>query len=333
MLRTAQDMGWTTSSLIALSLLPACEAARGETLPQEPLELHSAHPMATSPARERSWPLLQQWVRGASVDREPTRCPPDGEAALASRGKELFGLYCVNCHGPEGRGDGPRSRVFDPPPRDLAKGTFKFRSTASGSPPTAEDLFRTISGGLRGTGMMPFADLPEDDRWALVTYVQSLSPVRSAIGPTVIAVPEAPDDLQSARRIARGRRAYDVLGCASCHGPRGRGDGPAAPTLQDDEGRPVRALDFATRPPKRGETAADLLSTLVTGLDGTPMPSYAGTAPPRDLQDVAAFVSSIRTSEAGAVDPLDRGEATRLVQGQYAQAVHTVVGGCGCNHQ
>ncbi|MBI2896775.1 MAG: cytochrome c [Deltaproteobacteria bacterium] len=337
-------------TLAALGALPACETGgeaaqaatpperRGQTSPDRPHDhakargtgpTKHAH-QAPNPRRESRWVLLQQWVRGAGVNREPTTSPPEGEAQLAERGRELFGMYCVNCHGAEGRGDGPRSNVFDPPPRDLAKGVFKFRSTPSGSPPAPDDLFRTISGGLRGTGMMPFVDLPEDERWALVAFVRKLSGRNARQAEALQPVP-APDDVSSRVRIARGRKAYEKLGCSSCHGPRGRGDGPAAPTLRDDAGRPIRALDFATKPLKRGDDPADQLLTLVTGLDGTPMPSYAGTASDRDLQDVVAYVLSLRTARF-AIDARDQEETGRLAQGQYAQAVHTVVGGCGCSH-
>ncbi|MEE2778594.1 MAG: cytochrome c [Acidobacteriota bacterium] len=31
--------------------------------------------------------------------------------------------------------------------------------------------------------------------------------------------------------VATGRQIYEKFGCAQCHGPEGRGDGPAAPFL------------------------------------------------------------------------------------------------------
>ena len=163
--------------------------------------------------------------------------------------------------------------------------------------------------------------------------MRTLSPRRSGQESLeAAAVPARPGDVASPRTIARGRRSYERLGCSSCHGPSGRGDGPAAPTLLDDAGRPIRALGFAGKPLKRGADPSNLLVTLVTGLDGTPMPSYAGTASDRDLQDVAAYVLSLATTSGSAVAQRDQEEAARLVQGQYAQALHTVVGGCGCQH-
>jgi len=36
-------------------------------------------------------------------------------------GKLLYGIYCVNCHGAHGRGDGPSAKSLNPPPPDLTR--------------------------------------------------------------------------------------------------------------------------------------------------------------------------------------------------------------------
>src|SRR2546427_258898 len=74
-----------------------------------------------------------------------------------------------------------------------------------------------------------------------------------------------------------GRRGRGDRGRPPCHGERGHGDGPSAPQLKDETGLPIRPADL--RYParfKNGAQAIDVYRTLVTGLDGTPMPSYAG---------------------------------------------------------
>ena len=71
----------------------------------------------------------------------------------------LYRARCAVCHGAEGRGDGPAGALLTPPPRDFTSGVYKFRSTPSGTLPTESDVFRTISRGLPGTAMPPFADL------------------------------------------------------------------------------------------------------------------------------------------------------------------------------
>ena len=57
-------------------------------------------------------------------------------------------------------------------------------------------------------------------------------------------------------------------GCADCHGPEGRGDGPSVPTLRRDGGLPIRPRPFAGGRFLRGGSLADLHLTLATGLDG-----------------------------------------------------------------
>src|SRR5437667_11797422 len=60
---------------------------------------------------------------------------------------------------------GPRPMMthFKNQPRDLARGRFKFRSTASGQIPTDADLTRTIVQGIPSTGMVPQNHLSETE--------------------------------------------------------------------------------------------------------------------------------------------------------------------------
>ncbi|WP_089935762.1 c-type cytochrome [Candidatus Entotheonella palauensis] len=39
----------------------------------------------------------------------------------ASRGHSYYKQYCSTCHGPDGRGGGPRARMLAPPPADLTR--------------------------------------------------------------------------------------------------------------------------------------------------------------------------------------------------------------------
>jgi mono/diheme cytochrome c family protein len=75
---------------------------------------------------------------------------------------------------------------------------------------------------------------------------------------------------------ARLARAYDVQ-CASCHGPRGMGDGVAAPALSPAP-RDFTSADYKLRstPPGEVPTEADLERTIRRGIPGTAMPSFEG---------------------------------------------------------
>jgi mono/diheme cytochrome c family protein len=119
----------------------------------------------------------------------------------------------------------------------------------------------------------------------VLAFVKSLSP-RFADGkpPRVLAIPAAPPVTPEA--VARGARAYVKGECAECHGKEGRGDGPSAKDLS------VRPSDLTRRPFKSGPTAGDIVRTLLTGLDGTPMPSYYQVLEDDELWALAYWLDS-----------------------------------------
>lgn len=200
-------------------------------------------------------------------------------------GARVFRDNCAVCHGATGDGQGMAAHHFKSPPRDLTRGRFKFRSTASGQIPTDADLVRTIVRGVPSTGMVPQDHLSDDEVRAVVAFVKSLSP-RFADGkpPRVLAIPAPPPVTPEA--VARGARVYVKGECAECHGKDGRGDGPSAKDLS------VRPSDLTRRPFKSGPTAADIVRTLLTGLDGTPMPSYHQVLEDDELWDLAYWLDS-----------------------------------------
>jgi len=102
--------------------------------------------------------------------------------ASAGRVQEKFGrqvglyrLHCAHCHGITGDGAGPTASFLNPYPRDYRQGKFKFKSTAGAEKPTHADLMRILTEGIPGTAMPSFRVLPENERAALVQYVQYLS--------------------------------------------------------------------------------------------------------------------------------------------------------------
>jgi cytochrome c oxidase cbb3-type subunit 2 len=200
-------------------------------------------------------------------------------------GERVFRDNCVVCHGATGDGQGMAAHHFKTPPRDLTKGRFKFRSTASGQIPSDADLVRTIVRGIPSTGMVPQDHLSDDEVRAVIAFVKSLSPrFGDGKAPRVLAIPAAPPATPEA--VARGARVYVKGECAECHGKDARGDGPSAKDLS------VRPSDLTRRPFKSGPTAGDIVRTLLTGLDGTPMPSYYQVLEDDELWDLAYWLDS-----------------------------------------
>jgi mono/diheme cytochrome c family protein len=220
----------------------------------------------------------------------------DATATVDTEAAALYDRLCLPCHGAAGDGRGPAAPWLWPRPRDFRRGTSKWRTTASGTPATDADLARAIRHGMPGTSMPGFAKvLSDDDIAALVARVRGFaSAPRAASGPALV-LPSPPP--LTPTTLDRGRVVWSELGCDGCHGPGGRGDGRAAAGLTDTAGLPAPPYDLTVRPLRRPGAAPDrasIFASLVTGLDGTPMPSYRDTAADDDLWAVAAWVDHIR---------------------------------------
>ena len=89
---------------------------------------------------------------------------------------------------------------------------------------------------------------------------------------------------------ARGQRLYAARGCAVCHGPAGRGDGPSARRL------PKPPRDLANPAAYRnGAGPEDVAASIRGGSGGGAMPAF------RDLtadeaRDLAAWIVSLQSS-------------------------------------
>jgi mono/diheme cytochrome c family protein len=229
----------------------------------------------------------------------PVAPRPAVTAATVAAGKHLYDANCVQCHGPEGKGDGYGAPFLVPPPRDLTGGQFKFRTTAGGLLPTDDDLFRTISRGANGTGMPPWKYLlTDDERWALVNYVKTFD-LRFAAARTLKPMP-LPDAPGRSRSADRGRQVYAKTQCSKCHGEDGRGVGPSSNEMVDGRGRHVNARDF-TQPGsyRTGWTEREIIRTLETGMNGVPMPSYSGVMSKQEEYDLGAYLMSIAGPGSG----------------------------------
>lgn len=225
--------------------------------------------------------------------------PPKGEppAPDAQAGRAAYDRSCARCHGVEGKGDGVDAKRFYPRPRDLTMGVYKFRSTASGTPPTDLDLFEAVEHGLPGSNMPDWQHLDEPTRWQLVYYLKSLSPVFQDTEPMPITMPADP----GAKRadLEKGKAVYQTLGCAACHGAGGRANGTSAATLVDDWGMPIRPADFTQGWTFRGgDQPRDIAMRLLSGIDGAGMPSYAEAVSGEDIWHLSYYVASLQEPPA-----------------------------------
>lgn len=225
---------------------------------------------------------------------------PEENRATREKGRLIYERACVWCHGAEGKGDGPSGWVIGrysaPRPRDFTAESFKLRSTPSGELPTDQDLFRTITQGIPGY-MPAFPSLTEEERWQVVAYVKHFNFAFKAERPTPIPLP-FPPHAPSDTGIENGRNLYRQFGCHICHGDNGDGNGPEskAGRLRDAQNLRIAASNLSDRASlKNGAAPRDLYRSIMTGLDGTPMPSYADqfTERQNDVWDLVWYLLSL----------------------------------------
>src|SRR3990172_4033529 len=226
-----------------------------------------------------------------------TRASPPAQAA---DGKAIYTQRCEVCHGAEGNGNGPAATNLDPKPRDFRRGWYKIRTTASGQLPTDEDLIRIIASGMPGT-MMPAwkGVLTVEEITAVAQYLKGFA--RRFERETPQAVAAAAKVQSSAESISRGQELFagQAAECVKCHGQAGRGDGPSADELTDDFGSVIVPADLTMAWLFRGgPTADDIHMRLLTGLTGSPMPSYADVLTPEQVWDLANYVDSLSPDAA-----------------------------------
>jgi mono/diheme cytochrome c family protein len=201
--------------------------------------------------------------------------------------------YCVGCHGDRGDGMGENFPWVDPKPRDFQLGIFKCRSTPTGTLPTDQDLSDTIGRGLDRSNMPQWNIFTEQQKADLVAWVKHFSPRFATEKPgTPIQIPSEPE--VTADRIKAGREVFSRVQCWKCHGVTGEANGPSASTLQDDLGRSIAAFNFTEGSrPKCGSSDQDLYRIFMTGLDGTPMPSFADNIKPDEAWDLVFYLRTL----------------------------------------
>ena len=230
-------------------------------------------------------------LSSSPVDAGPEsarRNPPHASVA------QIYGRRCSGCHGTAGDGRGPVSHFLTPRPRSFVEAEYKLRSTPGDHVPVDSDLERTIRTGIPGTAMPGFAgDLSDEETRLLVDVLKNFSPRFDVDGPVrPVRVPPPPP--YDPGMVIAGRAVFEKLGCASCHGAFGRGDGPLAGGLLDASRLPVRPRDFSLPGMlKGGSRAADIYRTLATGLDGTPMVALDGSVSEHERWQLAYFIQSL----------------------------------------
>jgi len=246
-------------------------------------------------------PAFGQEVEGFAAAKLPAPFP----AEQVESGKRVYFTKCVWCHGVNGSGDGPAADRLWPRPRNFNAGTFKIRHTASGELPLIDvDLLQTVTHGLPGSAMPSWegilseqqrkdvlafvtTELVQDRSWQDEEY-EELNVLQLE---TMTPIPPTPES------ILRGSELVVENKCIECHGLEGRGDGNAF-NLKDDWGFPIQPADWHKCWNFRGSrqdayNVNNIFRTFSTGVNGTPMPSFADNMTIEDRWHTANYVQSL----------------------------------------
>jgi len=274
--------------------------------------------MSDGTSKTRQWSGLGAWLLSGTLLALPGvaqaqlaegfaegshPAPPPAEQIEA--GKRVYFTKCVWCHGVEGSGDGPGADRLWPRPRNFNGGTFKIRHTASGQLPLIDvDLFQTVTHGLPGSAMPSWEGiLTEEQRKDVLAFVTTeLVKDRSWQDKEfeefhVLQLEKITPKAPSPESILRGSELVVEKKCIECHGLEGRGDGNAF-NLKDDWGFSIQPADWHKCWNFRGSrqdpyNVKNIFRTFSTGINGTPMPSFADNTSVEERWDIANWVNHL----------------------------------------
>lgn len=218
----------------------------------------------------------------------------------ATAGKPAYKRFCIGCHGELGDGQGENAMWIDPKPRNFTLAIFRCRSTPTGTLPTDTDLYDTIGRGMLNSNMPHWLPITDQDRVNLVAYIKHFSPRWTTEKPgTPITIP--PEPPITAERVKEGRVLFQKLECWKCHGVTGQANGPSADTLTDDENHPIKAFNFHdSQVFKCGSTDEAMYKDFMTGLDGSPMPSFSDNVTPDQAWSLVMYLRTLQPKETKA---------------------------------
>lgn len=217
---------------------------------------------------------------------------PSGSEDSFSEGKKVYKKYCIGCHGEKGDGKGIAAKNLIIKPRDFTQGVFKFKSTRQGLLPMDDDLKKVISNGLQTSSMPNFRLMPDDEKEKVVAYIKSLSERWKKEQPEgKFSEIRVPDYVGTADSVRKGEELYTAR-CQMCHGTK-----ESRPNVRfflkwnAEECLDItRPADFKYGVIKRGPKVEDIYLSITTGVEGTPMLSFANLLSDNDRWHLTSYV-------------------------------------------
>lgn len=172
MIARRSPAGLALFALGALSLAAGCIQQMADQPSYRPLQAskffsdgRASRPLVEGTIARGQLRLDDHLYRGTVNGQPATEFPFEVTEAVLERGQKRYNIYCAPCHDQAGSGNGMIvRRGFHKPP---SFHTDKLREAPVGQ------LYDVIANGYR---LMPAysAQIPVDDRWAIVAYMRAL---------------------------------------------------------------------------------------------------------------------------------------------------------------
>jgi len=184
--------------------------------------------------------------------------------------------------------------------------------------PGQNDLFETVTHGLPGSAMPSWEGiLTEEQRLQVLSFVTTQLVKdrkftdKQSESQTILQLGDLTPIAPTEESLKKGAELVVEKKCVECHGADGRGDGNAF-NLKDDWGFSIQPANWHKCWNFRGSrqdpyNVKNIFRTFSTGVNGTPMPSFADNTTVEERWHIANWVNFLCEREADgkplAIDP------------------------------
>lgn len=206
-------------------------------------------------------------------------------------GKLIYLQNCAHCHGLSGQGDGWDGQYLDISPANFTDPNMRGMSDG--------DYFARVSFGIQNSAMPKWGEyLPENQRWAVITFIQQSFQVGKENQDSLYSDKVANNILTLSSdnwtgegniiSIDDGQTLYTQY-CEGCHGVSGLGDGPGVENLPS--GAPsAYAVDLPE---------AYIFWRIWEGVDNAIMPPFNWLISETDIWNITAYVQQMTAAQQG----------------------------------